>query len=191
MFKDLSIIAGCAFLAAACSTDVGNVVANSGAGTALSGNFGDTKSIGLEEFKSVGPCPKVRVIDGTQTLRVYLRGKDKDPFSLRYQAAITKTARDCRRSGDQLVMRVGVAGRLTPGPMGKAEIVRVPVRIALVAGGSEVLTSNLHLVELNVADPSKSGTWTKVDTNVSGPARDDLEVLVGFDYKEAKKRRLR
>jgi len=178
-------------LVAGCSSSATDTASSGGPSPLITGNYGSTRSAGIATFTPLADCPKVRVIDGTQTLRVYAKGKDKDPFSLRYQVSITKTARDCSESGGQLYLKVGVSGRLIPGPMWTPETVRVPVRIALVGPEEKVLVSNLHIVEMTATDPNSSPTWAKVDSNIVAPSGEAVEALVGFDYEEAKKKRRR
>jgi hypothetical protein len=80
-------------------------------------------------------CPPVSIRAGASTYAVAAPGKQPVGNDLRYQATITRTARDCRRSGDQIIARIGIQGRVIAGPAGNPPTVEVPLRVAVVQGG--------------------------------------------------------
>jgi len=63
-------------------------------------------------------CPEVTIRAGASTYAVGMPGKDATGSDLRYQASITRTARDCTRNGDNITARVGIQGRVIAGPAG-------------------------------------------------------------------------
>jgi hypothetical protein len=85
-------------------------------------------------------CPPVRVRPGASTFAVGLPGKQAAGADLRYQATISRTARDCTPNGDQIVARIGIQGRVIAGPAGSPATVEVPIRIAVVEGGVQERT---------------------------------------------------
>jgi hypothetical protein len=80
-------------------------------------------------------CPPVSIRAGASTFAVGAPGKPATGSDLRYQATITRTARDCTKTGDQITARIGIQGRVIAGPAGNPPTVEVPLRVAVVQGG--------------------------------------------------------
>jgi hypothetical protein len=80
-------------------------------------------------------CPPVNIRAGASTYQVALPGKQPIGSDLRFQATITRTARDCMQNGDQITARIGIEGRLIVGPAGAPPAVEIPIRVAVVQGG--------------------------------------------------------
>jgi hypothetical protein len=80
-------------------------------------------------------CPPVSIRAGASTFAVGLPGKPATGSDLRYQATITRTARDCTQVGDQISARIGIQGRVITGPAGNPPTVEIPIRVAVVQGG--------------------------------------------------------
>jgi hypothetical protein len=85
-------------------------------------------------------CPPVRIRPGASTFAVGLPGKQASGADLRYQATISRTARDCTPNGDQIVARIGIQGRVISGPAGSPATVEIPIRVAVVEGGVQERT---------------------------------------------------
>jgi hypothetical protein len=85
-------------------------------------------------------CPPVRIRPGASTFAVGLPGKPASGADLRYQATISRTARDCTQNGEQITARIGIQGRVISGPAGSPATVEVPVRVAVVQGGVQERT---------------------------------------------------
>lgn len=85
-------------------------------------------------------CPPVRIRPGASTFAVGLPGKQASGADLRYQATISRTARDCTPNGDQITARIGIQGRVISGPAGSPATVEVPIRVAVVQGGVQERT---------------------------------------------------
>ena len=85
-------------------------------------------------------CPPVSIRAGASTYAVGLPGKQAAGSDLRYQATITRTARDCTQNGDQITARIGIQGRVIAGPAGSPATVEVPLRVAVVQGGVQEKT---------------------------------------------------
>ena len=85
-------------------------------------------------------CPPVTIRAGASTFAVGAPGKAAVGNDLRYQATITRTARDCTQSGGQIVARIGIQGRVIAGPAGNPPTVEVPIRVAVVQGGIQERT---------------------------------------------------
>ena len=62
-------------------------------------------------------------------------GKQPVGNDLRFQATITKMARECSVNGGVITARIGIQGRVIAGPAGAPSSVQVPIRVAVVQGG--------------------------------------------------------
>jgi hypothetical protein len=80
-------------------------------------------------------CPIVKIRAGASTYSVAPPGKQPVASELRYQATITRTARDCTRSSGQIIARIGIQGRVIAGPAGAPATVEIPLRVAVVQTG--------------------------------------------------------
>ena len=80
-------------------------------------------------------CPPVNIRAGASTYAVAASGKEAGGNDVRFQATITKTARECVKGGSDITAHIGVQGRVIVGPAGAPASVEVPLRIAVVQGG--------------------------------------------------------
>ncbi|MEM8855548.1 MAG: hypothetical protein AAGD34_17725 [Pseudomonadota bacterium] len=122
-------------------------------------------------------CPAVSILPDTESLRRLDASGDEE--ALRWQASITKTARECTKISDGVSIRVGVAGRVVEGVKGAPDQVELPLRIAVREGG-EVTYSRLHNVQVSLAGAA-SQSWAFVDDTVKVDEPGRAEIIVGFD----------
>ena len=80
-----------------------------------------------------------------------LPGKPPSGADLRYQATISRTARDCTTNGDQITARIGIQGRVISGPAGSPATVEVPIRVAVVQGGIQERTITTKVYRTTVS----------------------------------------
>ncbi len=80
-------------------------------------------------------CPPVTVRAGASTYAVAAPGKQPVGNDLRFQATISKMARECTVNGGVITARIGIQGRVIAGPAGAPPSVQVPIRVAVVQGG--------------------------------------------------------
>lgn len=85
-------------------------------------------------------CPPVSIRAGASTYTVAAPGKEPVGNDVRFQATITRTARDCKQNGDQITARIGILGRVIAGPAGTPTAVEIPLRVAVVQGGIQEKT---------------------------------------------------
>lgn len=135
----------------------------------------------------VAYCPQVILREGTAYFNTYERGGDGDPAKVIYQASIATVTRSCSRAGGQLTINVAAAGRVVPGPLGKAGRIAMPIRVAVVRG-SEVLYTKLHKFEVDIASVESATQFVFNDPNaiVPDPTANNLQVFVGFDEGPSK-----
>jgi hypothetical protein len=80
-------------------------------------------------------CPPVSIRAGASTYAVGASGKAAVGNDVRFQATITRTARDCTRMNGEITARIGIQGRVIAGPAGAPASVEIPLRVAVVKGG--------------------------------------------------------
>lgn len=121
-------------------------------------------------------CPNVSLREGTAILR---KGLGDD---LQYIASIVSTSRDCRIVDGQLRMKVGVSGRVVPGPAAKPGATSLPIRIAVVRG-EEVLYSAKGSQTIEVKPGQGGDQFVYVDQAVAvpEPTAKNLVIYAGFD----------
>ena len=85
-------------------------------------------------------CPPVSIRAGASTYAVAAQGKQPVGNDVRFQATITRTARQCTKTGDQITARIGIQGRVIAGPSGAPATVEIPLRVAVVQGGVQEKT---------------------------------------------------
>jgi hypothetical protein len=144
-------------------------------------------------------CPVLTLREGTAFYSEYAKGAKKskkdedDPLAnpdaqtdnsanLIYQASISDVTRSCNYQGGMLTMNVAVAGRVVPGPMGRAGSITLPIRIVVLRDG-DVIYSNLAKYPVQVTDTSEAAQFLYSNPNVTfdAPAKRNIQVFAGFD----------
>ncbi|MDF0582955.1 hypothetical protein [Bradyrhizobium yuanmingense] len=132
-------------------------------------------------------CPQVTVRAGASTYAVGASGKPAVGNDIRFQASITKMARECLRSSAGITARIGIQGRVIAGPAGAPASVEVPLRIAVVQGGvgEKVIASKAYRTMVAMSEGgSVPFTFVAEDLAypVPAPAVADTYIFyVGFD----------
>ncbi|EJN10929.1 hypothetical protein PMI42_05816 [Bradyrhizobium sp. YR681] len=132
-------------------------------------------------------CPQVTVRAGASTYAVGATGKPAVGNEIRFQATITKMARECARSAEGITARIGIQGRVIAGPAGAPSTVEVPLRVAVVQGGvgEKVIASKAYRTTVGMQEGG-SVPFTFVAEDLSYPApsaavADTYVFYVGFD----------
>ena len=191
----------CALLAGACSSAGGP--GQPGAppvegGNGFSGSsslfdaFSGSSAKGAQTVAGAQPdvnCPPVEVRQGASTLTIGSNG-NQSAMAVKYQGEFTREARDCAVVSGNMVMRIGVQGRVILGPAGVPGQVEVPLRIAVVQetpGGSRPITTKFIRMVVTVASNNSNPDFTHVEEGVTFPvptptsSLDDYIAYVGFD----------
>lgn len=126
-------------------------------------------------------CPDVTLREGTAYFSDYGKKAEKAPENLIYQASIEDVTRSCSYSDTAITMNVAVAGKVVPGPKGKAGDITMPIRIAVTQGG-ELVYSQLHQYTVAVS-PSGATQFIFNDPSVviNGPIKRNIVVFAGYD----------
>ncbi|MDA9425925.1 MULTISPECIES: hypothetical protein [Bradyrhizobium] len=132
-------------------------------------------------------CPQVTVRSGASTYAVGAAGKPAVGNDIRFQATISKMARECVRNGGDITARIGIQGRVIAGPAGAPATVDVPLRVAVVQGGvgEKVIASKAYRTTVEMSE-SGSVPFTFVAEDLSYPVpsaatADSYIFYVGFD----------
>lgn len=133
-------------------------------------------------------CPYIQIREGAATLVINGPG-DNAAMSLKYQGTFVRAARQCAVVAGQMVMKIGVEGRIVLGPQGGPGQINVPLRIAVVdekATSSKTIVTKLILIPVMVASADDNPIFTHVEDDLSFPlpssaALEDYIVYIGFD----------
>jgi hypothetical protein len=136
-------------------------------------------------------CPLIDIREGASTLTIPPPPPDgsNEAMLLKYQGIFVRAARDCKAIGNQLVMRVGVEGRIIVGPAGGPGEVDVPLRIAIVdspAGNPNTVLTKLIRIPVTLGPSDGSMNFTHVEDGLAFPMPtaaeiDNYIVYIGFD----------
>ncbi|MGH6842856.1 MAG: hypothetical protein ACREDV_12345 [Methylocella sp.] len=131
-------------------------------------------------------CPEVLILEGTAASQAYA-GAPPSSANLRYQTALDDTARECTLEGDQLAIKIGVAGNVLLGPAGSPGAFSVPVRMAVLRERDDSpIVSKLYHAAVTVAAGETRADFTIVSEPLRVPfiqdhAESDYTIKVGID----------
>jgi hypothetical protein len=162
--RGLFAAAAAGALLAACSGLLPSSDPNSGSLPTIGDRFNQLFGSKSQAVGEAGPaadgaeldCPAVKIRAGASTYAVAPPGKQPTASELRYQATITRTARDCTRSGGQIVARIGIQGRVIAGPAGAPATVEIPLRVAVVQTGvnEKVISTKVYRTTVSMGEDS-------------------------------------
>lgn len=131
-------------------------------------------------------CPEVIVLEGAAALQTHA-GSPPTNMNLRYQYALSDVVRECALEGDQLALKVGVAGKVLLGPAGAPSSFSVPLRVAVVSmRDNQPVASKLYRVAATIPQGEAQTEFTLVTEPLLVPfvqdhTEDDYTIKVGFD----------
>src|SRR4051794_10809794 len=137
-------------------------------------------------------CPPVTIRAGASTYAVAAPGKQPVGNDVRFQATITRTARQCTKTGDQITARIGIQGRVIAGPSGAPSTVDIPLRVAVVQGGvqEKTIATKAYQTAVSMSEHG-SEPFTLVAEDLvypvpSGATADAYIFYIGFDPQSLK-----
>jgi hypothetical protein len=140
-------------------------------------------------------CPPVSVRAGAATYAVAVPGKQPVGNDLRFQATITKMARECTVNGGVITARIGIQGRVIAGPAGAPSTIQIPIRVAVVQGGvsEKTIATKAYQTTVNLSETG-SDPFTMVAEDLVYPAPpgalgDTYIFYIGFDPQALKPER--
>jgi hypothetical protein len=142
-------------------------------------------------------CPFIDIRAGASTLTIGPTASNADDatstnngaMAVKYQGTFVRAARECAAVGPNMVMKVGVEGRIIVGPAGGPGHVDVPLRLAVVQetpAGTKPIVTKFVLVPVTVASETDNPTFTYIADDLTFPmpsagALDSYVVYIGFD----------
>jgi hypothetical protein len=135
-------------------------------------------------------CPFLDIRQGASTLTIPPPPPDgsNEAMALKYQGTFVRAARDCAVVNGQMVMRVGVQGRVIVGPAGGAGQIEVPLRIAVVSApltSPKTVVTRLIRIPVSIGANDDNVDFTHIEEGLSFPlpstAADPYLVYIGFD----------
>jgi hypothetical protein len=144
------------------------------------------------ESESDLTCPPVSIRAGASTYAVAAPGKQPVGNDIRFQATITRTARDCIKNGDQITARVGIQGRVIAGPAGAPASVEIPLRVAVVQGGvqEKTIATKVYRTTVSMSEDGSVPFALVAEDMVYpvplGGAGDSYIFYIGFDPQALK-----
>ena len=137
-------------------------------------------------------CPPVTVRAGASTFKVGAPGKEAAGNDLRYQATISKIARECTINAGEITAKIGIQGRVIAGPAGAPPSVQVPLRVAVVQSGvgEKVIATKAYQTTVSMTEDA-SVPFVLVAEDLTYPAPpgalgDSYVFYVGFDPQALK-----
>jgi len=140
-----------------------------------------------DEPQQDNDCPPVKIRSGAGTYVVAAPGKQPIGNDVKFQATITKTARECIKNGGEITAHIGIQGRVIVGPAGAPATVEVPMRIAVVQGGvtEKVITTKAYRTNVEVGEQEDVPYTLVADDLVypipPGAENDKYIFYIGFD----------
>ena len=137
-------------------------------------------------------CPPVSIRAGASTYGVAAPGKQPVGADLRFQATITRTARECSYNSGEITARIGIQGRVIAGPSGAPASVEIPLRVAVVAAGVQEKTIATKVYRTTVSmNDTGSVPFSLVAEDVvypvpPGATGDSYIFYIGFDPQALK-----
>jgi hypothetical protein len=140
-------------------------------------------------------CPFIDIRQGASTLTLPPPPPDgsNEAMGLKYQGSFVRAARECAVNNGQMVMKVGIQGRIVVGPAGGPGHVDVPLRMAVVdapSSGTKVITTKF--IQIPVDIPNDDGAnFSHIEEGLSFPLPtpaselDNYVVYIGFDQFSA------
>jgi hypothetical protein len=135
-------------------------------------------------------CPFLDIRQGASTLTLPPPPVDgsNEAMALKYQGIFVRAARDCAVVNGQMVMRVGVQGRIVVGPAGGVGQVDVPLRIAVVSApitAPKTVVTRLIRIPVTIGANDDNVDFTHIEEGLSFPlpssSSDPYIVYIGFD----------
>jgi hypothetical protein len=121
-----------------------------------------------------------------------LPGKQAVGGDLRFQASISRTARDCTINAGQITARIGIQGRVIAGPAGNPPTVEVPIRVAVVQSGitEKTIVTKVYRTTVSMTEASSVPFSLVADDLVypapPGALGDSYVFYIGFDPQALK-----
>jgi hypothetical protein len=136
-------------------------------------------------------CPFIDIRQGASTLTLPPPPPDgsNEAMGLKYQGSFVRAARECAVNNGQMVMKVGIQGRIIVGPAGGPGHVDVPLRMAVVdapSSGTKVITTKFIQIPVDISNED-GANFSHIEEGLSFPLPTPASELgnyviyIGFD----------
>jgi hypothetical protein len=175
-----AILAGCASGTSDPADMLGNLAAR--------GAFGGSPPVAAQAAAPSETnviCPSTELKDGSAAYRVYAGAQTNE--NVRYQYSMGDIARQCRVAGGQVLIKVGVEGKVLLGPAGQPSNFNVPVFVGVRAeAGEKMLVSKVYSAAVTIPAGETQGSFAIISDELAVPftqenANDDYTVFIGFE----------
>jgi hypothetical protein len=140
-------------------------------------------------------CPFIDIRQGASTLVLPPPPPDgsNEAMTLKYQGSFVRAARECSVVNGQMVMRIGIQGRIIVGPAGGPGHVDVPLRVAVVdapSSGTKVITTRFIQIPVDIGNDN-GANFSHIEEGLSFPLPTpsselgNYVVYIGFDQFSA------
>ena len=140
-------------------------------------------------------CPLINIREGAATLVIGptastatdATNTNNGAMGVKYQGTFVRAARECALVSGNVVLKVGVQGRIIVGPSGGPGQVDVPLRIAVVdetPNKTKPIVTRFVRIPVTVGAATDNPTFTHVEEGLSFPMPRDLDryvIYIGFD----------
>jgi hypothetical protein len=180
------LLSGCS--SASTPTDTSDTASTSRFSRLFSGSGPAAQAAAGGPAFNADDCPTVDLRTGAGTYTVAGKPPEAAPTDVRYQLTLTQLARQCTVTGANLVMKVGVQGRIIVGPAGGPGQIDLPLRYAVVREGvaPRTIATKFKRVPADVPPGQSNVVFSDVEEDLSFPMPSRAElaaymVYVGFD----------
>lgn len=144
-------------------------------------------------IQELADCPFIEIRQGASTLTIgggdNGDGAGGGAMAVKYEGTFVRAARECAAVAGNMVMKVGVQGRIIVGPAGGPGQVDVPLRIAVVretTAGIKPIVTRFVSIPVMVASQTDNPTFTHIEEGLTFPMPpsrdlDNYLVYIGFD----------
>jgi hypothetical protein len=140
-------------------------------------------------------CPLINIRQGASTLTIGqtasstgdVTNTNNGAMAVKYQGTFVRAARECAVAGNDVVMRIGVEGRIIVGPAGGPGEINVPLRVAVIdetPNKTRPIVTRFVQIPVSITSATDNPTFTHIEEGVSFPIPRDIDryvVYIGFD----------
>jgi hypothetical protein len=140
-----------------------------------------------QEPQTEDNCPPVTIRSGAASYAVAAPGKEPVGNDVKFLASISKTARECVKSGGEITAHIGIQGRVIDGPAGAPPNVAIPMRVSVVQGGvgEKVIATKAYRTNVEMGEQESVPFTFVIDDLVypvpSPAVADNYIFYIGFD----------
>lgn len=142
-------------------------------------------SDGPIELAAASGCPPLQVEGGQRSVTIYENRKVGVGSAVIHRGEITKTARECKLTDGQVLVKYGLAGRILLGPKGKTGTITLPVTMEIMDKSKNKVKSEPFTVSVTITKENPLSYFSLV-RDVTIPVKEgtnpqDYSIVVAFE----------